>query len=158
MSDAAFEDGLPEKLTVTEFLRYHLPSFTRLADPAQHPIVQEAIDTVYSMFTGVATIWDNHTPQVWYDKTITVYRLLTAWYIADQYPMYTNGVPGTGGIPILRKKVGPVDITFEQLNKAGKKDYLDLLSPLKSNNFGYKAYMMITSSSKRALLRMQNRV
>ena len=150
MREALFVDGVPARITVQDFRRYHLASFPKLASEEHDALIDNAIEAVYAMFTGVATLWDMQPRQKWYDKTVLCYRLLTAWYIADVYPMYVAGTPVMGGIPIKRKKVGPTDITFP--DKAAQGDYLDLLESLKSNVFGNKARLMLTTAAKRFLL------
>lgn len=138
-----FADDKPARLGADEFLRYHLQSFPELGENKE--FVQDAIDDVYAMFSGVETLWSTSPREVWYDKTLLCFRLLTAWYITDLYPEYAVGVVGTGGMPIVKKKIGPIDITFDAMQGRG----VDLLSTLKSNPFGVKAYGMITTAAKR---------
>jgi hypothetical protein len=153
VQEAIFADGVPAKITVADFRRFHLQSFPKLADEKYDGLIADAIEAVYAMFKGVATAWEMYAGQVWYEKTVQCYRFLTAWYICDVYPGLVSGVPTMGGIPLKRKKIGGVDITFQD-NDAGKgsKDYLDLLASLKSNPFGAKAYLMIQNSPKRFML------
>lgn len=153
MQEALFVDGVPARITMADFRRFHLQSFPQLADSEYDGIITDAIEAVYTMFTGVGTLWDLEPKQTWYEKTTLCYRLLTAWYIADLYPELVSGIPTMGGIPVKRKKVDGVDITFADTNTSrGGKDYMDLLSSLKSNSFGNKAYVMIRCSVKMALL------
>jgi len=158
MADPIFVDGLPARVTVQDFLRYHLQQFPKLSRPENAIVVEEAITSVYAMFSGVATIWDLSAKDVWYEKTVLCYRLLIAWYIADTNPKLLSGVPMMGGIPIKRKKIGDVDITFSDSMSAESGNYQDLLSSLKSNPFGHKAYLMIRSSGKRVMLRSATQV
>jgi hypothetical protein len=151
MQEAIFVDGVPAKITVTDFRRHHLASFPKLADEKHDTLIADAIDAVYSMFKGISDLWDVHDRQTWYDKTVLCYRLLTAWYVADIYPLYLAGTPTMGGIPLKRKKIGGVDITFP--DGASSSDWLDLLESLKSNVFGNKARLMITTAGKRFMLR-----
>jgi hypothetical protein len=58
-----------------------------------------------------------------------------------------------GGIPLRRKKIDGVDITFADRAVGGNKEYQDLLEGLKSNTWGYKAYTMIRAAAKRVMLR-----
>jgi hypothetical protein len=154
MGDPVFIDGIPAPITGQEFLRYHLQQFPRLSNPANAEVLEEAISTVYTIFTGVSTLWDLHPQAVYYEKTVTCYRLLVAWYIADTRPMFLSGTPMMGGVPLKRKKIGDVDITFaDSAVSQADGSYKDLLSSLKSNPFGHKAYLMITSSGKRVMLR-----
>jgi hypothetical protein len=151
MTFALFEDGKPARITEKEFLRYHLQQFPKLNEPGNSGVFDEASSTVYTMFSGVATIWDNHPKDDYYEKTVTCYRLLIAWYIADQYPRLLRGLPVMGGVPMKRTKIGPVDLTFaDSAVTSASGQFKDLLSQLKSNPFGNKAYMMITTAAKRA--------
>lgn len=154
MQEALFAGSLPARLTVSEFRRYHLQSFPALADEKYDELISNAIEEVYTMFSGVQTLFDWHDRQTYYDKTVAVFRLLTAWYITDIYPAAASGVVSMGGIPLSRKKIGSVDISFNTESAVKRNnDYLNLLSSLKSNAFGNKAYLMISSSGKRTLLR-----
>ena len=155
MADAVFEGGVPAKITIADFRRYFLASFPRLADETTDGLIEAAIDTVYAMFTGVAPIWDMQPEEVWYEKTVTCYRLLTAWYIGDMYPMYVAGIPTMGGMLLKRRKIDGVDLTFADGSGAAgvKKDYQDLLEDLKSNPWGSKARTMLKACGKRALIR-----
>lgn len=140
-------ETVPERITASEFLRWHLQQFPRLNREENKSILDEAIESVYTMFSGVGTIWSNHQQPMWFEKTQLCYRLLIAWYVADMYPMQLSGVPTMGGIPLKAKKIGDVNITFADAAVAatdGK--FRDRLGLLKSNPFGYKAYLMITSS------------
>jgi hypothetical protein len=153
MQEAVFVDGIPARITIADFRRFHLQSFPQLADSQYDDIITDAIDAVYAMFTGVKTLWDMEPKQVWYEKTVLCYRLLVAWYIADLYPEFIAGASVMGGTPLKRKKVDGVDITFPDASAGnGNKDYLDLLASLRSNPFGSKALAMIRCSAKMALL------
>ena len=153
MPEPIFTNGIPARITVQDFKRFHLQSFPRLSS-AHDEIIEEAIEAVYAMFSGVSDIWSSHEKQTWYDKTVLCYRLLTAWYIADIYPAYLSGLPTMGGIPLKRKKIGPVDITFQDnaVLKKGNSFIEDNLLSLKSNPFGMKAYLMIRSCAKRTVI------
>lgn len=152
MPEAIFAGDVPARITVEDFLRYFKQNFPDLSTPDGADIIREAIETVYTMFTGVSTLWDMQPRQEWYEKTVTAYRLLTAWYIADMYPMETEGVVSMGGIPLAKKRIGPTEITFASTQHVGRGGFMDLLGPLKSNSFGHKAYLMISTAAKRARL------
>jgi hypothetical protein len=145
--------NVPAKITVEDFRRYFSASFPRLMAEEHDGLIQDAIDTVYAVFTGVNTIWDIHPGKVWYEKSQVCYRFLTAWYIADNYPVFVAGVPVMGGLPLKRKKIDGVDLTFADRASGGNKEYQDLLESLKSNTWGSKAYLMIRTAAKRAMLR-----
>jgi hypothetical protein len=145
--------NVPVKITVEDFRRYFLMSFPKLGAAAYDGLIQDAIDTVYAMFTGVNTIWDRHPDRVWYEKSQVCYRLLTAWLIADNYPSLVAGVPVMGGVPLKRKKIDGVDLMFADRTRNGNTEYQDLLESLKSNTWGNKAYVMIRAAAKRVMLR-----
>jgi hypothetical protein len=148
-----FVDGLPERITVADFRRYHAESFPKLLAEKYDQLLRDAIDAVYTMFHGVQSLWDLQSESVWFEKTRLAFRLLTAWYVADMYPTLSAGVASMGGIPLRRKKIGAVDIQYaETAVSAAYRDYRDLLGYLKSNTFGAKAYGMIRAAGKIALL------
>lgn len=147
-----FSGGVPAKITVADFKRAHLAAFPRFVDNARDNIVQEAIDAVYDMFTGVSHLWDTADEQEWYDKTVRCFCFLTAWYVADVYPRYAIGVHSTGGLPILRKKIGDVDIHYMDTSRLSTAD--SVLQSLRSNPYGNKALMMIRSAPARFQLRV----
>lgn len=148
--EAVFIDGKPAKITIHDFRRHHLQSFPKLRSDEYDNLLSDAIDTVYTMFYGVATGWDMMPRPVWFDKTRRCYLLLAAWFIADRYPALTAGVPGLGGLPLKRKKVDGVDLTFAN----GIVDPNNQMkTALKSNVFGNEALVMIESMPRRFLLR-----
>jgi hypothetical protein len=152
--EAVFTDGVPAKITIHDFRRHHLQSFPKLGEEEYDGLVKDAIDAVYTVFNGVATLWDMHRDkQVWYDKTVLCYRLLTAWYIAGKYPELASHVVSIDGI--RQKKVDGVSLTLDTDMINGKADgvYQDALAGLQSNHFGRTALMMIRSAPKRWLLR-----
>jgi hypothetical protein len=148
--EAVFVDGLPAKITIHDFRRHHLQSFPTLVDQEYDSLIAGAIDAVYSMFPGVAEMWDMHrNRQIWYEKTTLCYRLLVAWLITDQYP----GLSGSfSGADILKqKKIDGVSVTFntEPFKGANLADFL------RSNAFGRQALLMIHTAPRRALLRVE---
>jgi hypothetical protein len=145
--------SVPAKITVEDFRRYFSASFPKLMAEEHDGLIQDAIDTVYAMFTGVNTIWRWHSDRVWYEKSQVCYRFLTAWYIADCYPAYVAGVPIMGGVPLKRKKIDGVDLTFADVVSSNNKNYEDLLESLNSNPWGRKARLMLKAAGKRVMLR-----
>jgi hypothetical protein len=145
--------NVPAKITIEDFRRYFSASFPKLMAEEHDGLIQDVIDTVYAIFAGVGTIWDIHPKQVWYDKTVTCYRLLTAWFIADKYADLAPGVPSIDGLK--QKKVDGVAITYatEMIHGKAEGRVQDLLAGLRSNHFGRTALMMIQSSAKRVMLR-----
>jgi hypothetical protein len=144
---------VPARISVEDFRRYFLTSFPKLMAEEHDGLIQDAIDTVYAMFTGVNTIWDKHPGKVWNEKSRVCYRLLTAWYIGDTASWAVAGVPVMGGIPLKRKKIDGVDLTFADTVSYGNKNYEGLLESLNSNPWGRKALLMIKAAGKRAMLR-----
>ena len=148
---AIFVSGLPAPITPEDWRRYHLQSFPAFADEDRieiaDTILREAIETIYSMWVGVATLWEGHDRQVWFEKTRLCYRLLVCWYIADLYPEFASGIMTTAGLPIVSKKIGPISIAYGK--EALTPNSIDLLTPLLSNAFGAKAHLMIKTSYKR---------
>jgi hypothetical protein len=149
MEDGIFVGGEPARITATDFRRHHLDSFPALCDDETTPAIEEAIEAVYAMFSGVGTLWNYHPPTLWWEKTTLCYRLLVAWYITDMFPTLAAGGGGVtmGGIPLKKKDIGPVSITFQDLTSKG-----DLLGSLQSNSWGNKAYLMLKSAGKRFLI------
>ena len=89
--EATFPDGKPLRINREDFRRQFLMSFPKLAGfedkhSESDTVIDSAIDAVYDMFTGVATLWNKHDAQTYFDKTRRCYLYLTAWYIADMYP------------------------------------------------------------------------
>ncbi len=148
---ALFVKGLPAPITSDDWRRFHLQSFPVFADASKRDItdsiLHEAIEAVYSMWVGVSYLWEGHDRQVWYEKTRLCYRYLICWYIADLYPEYARGIVSTAGLPIVKKKIGPIDITYDK--EALSAGSTDVLAPLLSNPFGAKAHLMIKTSYKR---------
>jgi hypothetical protein len=145
--------NVPAKITVEDFRRYFSASFPKLMAEEHDGLIQDAIDTVYAVFTGVNTIWDIHPNKVWHEKSQVCYRLLTAWYIGDTAPWAVAGVSVMGGILLKRKKIDGVDLTFADTASNGNKNYEDLLESLNSNPWGRKARLMIKAAGKRTMLR-----
>ena len=155
--EATFPNGKPLQINREDFRRQFLASFPKLSGldnsvSAADTIIDGAIEAVYDMFTGVATLWDKHDKQTWFDKTRRCYLYLTAWYIADMYPKYVAGVTVMGAVPLKEKKIGGVDLKFDTEFLNGGKGQ-NMLRGLLSNPFGKMAYTMITCCAKRTALR-----
>jgi hypothetical protein len=149
MDEPVFEGGLPARITPADFRRYHLQSFPKLRDGKYDGLISQAIESVYDVFSGIPTIWKKQPAPLWFSKTQTCYRLLTAWFIADMYPAFVSGMPVMGGLPLKRKKIGGVDLTFQDTGKTANSEYQNLLAGLDSNSFGKMAKIMITTSAAR---------
>lgn len=142
-----FIDGVPVRVTAEEWRRHHLASFPLFSNPDNATILNEAIDSVYTMFLGVASLWKFHGPDEYFAKVQLVYRLLICWYIADLYPRYSPGIISNAGMPIVRKKIGPIDLTFNAASSVGSPS--DLLAPLLSNPFGAKVHLILRNAAVR---------
>ena len=155
--EATFPDGKPLRINREDFRRQFLASFPKLSGlngntEEADSIIDGAIEAVYDMFTGVATLWNIHEAQTYFDKTRRCYLYLTAWYIADMYPRYVAGVTVMGAVPLKEKKIGGVDLKFDT-EFLGTSSGMNLLKGLLSNPFGKMAYTMITCCAKRTALR-----
>lgn len=98
----------------------------------------EAKDIVKAMWYGVTQLWAVCEEDVRNQKRSAVLNLLIAWYLADVYPTrLTGGMQTSGGMPITRKRIRDVDISYASLNLPQAYDALG------SNQFGVKAANLI---------------
>lgn len=156
--DAVFVDGVPAKITTQDFRRHHLHSFPNLTDEQFDELIADSIDTVYTMFPGVAEAWKMHrNKQIWFDKTVLCYRLLTCWYITDRYPDLSNSYTSLNGVPLEQKKVDGVALKFQRdvVRASTPQESLNPMLGLRSNDFGRKALIMLQTAPGRALLRIE---
>lgn len=141
--------GKPAKITREWFRTRYGQGFPDLLAQDKNSVLDTCIDDVYSLFYGVSDLWSHMDREPYVEKTQLCYGLLVAWYIADLFPDYTLGVMSTGGIPLKSKQIGGTKIMFgEASSKAGSVNNADLLSALKSNVYGAKAYLMIKTSGR----------
>lgn len=149
MATPIFVNGTPIRIDRDTFLRRFAQNFPDLIKQENWGILDTAIEDVYTMFEGVNRLWDTAPPEIYFEKTQLCFSLLVAWYITDMYPQFAVGVLTSGGIPVRKKKISTVSIEFgNPENVPLREGYKDLLAPLRSNTFGYKAYQMIRSSHK----------
>jgi hypothetical protein len=156
--EAVFADGVPARITTHDFRRHHLQSFPKLADERYDELIADSIDTVYTMFSGVASAWDLHRKkQVWFEKTVLCYRLLTCWYITDRYPELSSSYTSLNGVPLEQKKIDGVMVKFQRelARYSTPQDNLNPMLGLRSNDFGRKALIMLQTAPRRALLRVE---
>lgn len=141
--------GRAPQITVEWFRTRYGQNFDVLTNDKTE-LLETCIADVYTLFYGVAELWDYLPRDIYVDKTQMCYGLLVAWYIADLFPDLTSGVMTMGGgIPLRAKKIGGTTIQFGDVaSKAGGIHNADLLQSLKTNSFGAKAYMMIKTSGK----------
>lgn len=154
-----FVEGVPQKIDRFYFRAHYGCKFPRLLQGVEaDSIIDDAIEAVYDIYTGVSTLWNSLDDKTWHDKTRRCYGLLAAWYVTDMHPMYAIGIQSTGGLPIKSKQVGGVKIVYntdEQNVRAAR--YKDALSHLRTNTFGINAYNMIKTSGKMIMLRSGGR-
>lgn len=146
MAVPTFENGRPTRITLEYFRRRYGQNFPDLLKTANDQKLSDFIADTYVMFYGVGELWKHMPTQEFFDKTQMCYGLLVAWYVVDVAPHYSVGVMTSGGIPIKSKLLGGVKIEFHSPQQLGVKGYQDLLSGLRSNPFGNKAYQMLKSS------------
>ena len=141
--------GKPPKIERVWFRARYGQSFPDLLAKEKNDILDTCINDVYTLFYGVADLWDHLPRKEYVTKTQLCYGLLTAWYITDLFPDYSLGVVSSGGIPVRMKSIGGTKIQFGDIaSTAGAVNNADLLQSLKSNAYGAKAYLMIKTSGK----------
>lgn len=143
-------DGIPERITKAKFLARFAQNFPDLVDNSQDAYVSSMISDVYTSFAGIPCLWSPTDKVLYYDKVQLCYSYLLGWMIADLNPDLAFGIPTSSGIPIKEKKIGGIMIKFgspDEYTSSGGLPYRDVLSGLKSNTLGKKAYDMIMSSS-----------
>ena len=154
MANVFFVNGIPAAIDKAYFRARFGQTFPDLLPASTDAFLAAAIADVYTMFTGVNTIWSHMGDDEYFTKTQMCFGLLLAWYITDMYPEYAVGVVTSSGIPIKGKSIGGIKISFGDPNTSSPaaKGFRDVLAPLKSNPFGAKAYLMLMSSSSKIRL------
>lgn len=141
--------GKPVKITKEWWRARYGMSFPDILDKEYDSFLDTCIQDVYSLFAGIPDLWVYLDRTVYENKTQMCYGLLVAWYIADLFPDLGTGIMSTGGIPLKAKRIGNTSIQFgDTASAAGSVNNADLLSSLKSNSFGAKAYLMIKTSGR----------
>ena len=145
----ATTQGRPPVIDRVWFRTRYGDSFPDLLAENKNDFLDTCIADIYALFYGVGDLWSHMDRKEYEEKTQLCYGLLLAWYITDLFPSYSLGVMSTGGIPLKSKQIGGTKIMFgEASSKAGAVNNADLLSALKSNVYGAKAYFMIKASGK----------
>lgn len=99
---------------------------------------EEAKDVVTSMWYGVFELWEPLSADARMLKRELVFNYLIMWYLADMFPLrLTNGVMGTGGMPLNSKTIKSINLQFRKLQLPESYDALG------TNQFGVKAAEMI---------------
>jgi hypothetical protein len=99
---------------------------------------EEAKDAVIAMWFGVFELWTPLPSDIRMSKRELVFSYLIMWYLADMYPLrLTDGVMGTGGMPLNSKTIKSVNLQFRKLNLPASYEALG------TNQFGVKAAEMI---------------
>jgi hypothetical protein len=142
--------GKPPRINREWFRARYGQNFPELLSMEYDDMVDNAIESVYTLFAGVCDIWNHLERNVYVEKTQLCYGLLVAWYLTDLNPTFAEGVMTTGGIGVKAKKIGGTQIMFADNDgtKKGAQNNADLLGSLRSNAFGAKAYLMIKTSGK----------
>lgn len=106
--------------------------------------ITEAMSAVNAQWYGVLNqFWQNQgTVQQTATRNL-VYNLLIAWYLADFFPMALIAVGANGGMPLVKKSIGGVDITYAQYK------IQEEMKVLTTNTFGLRALNMILSAPER---------
>lgn len=159
MATPVFTDGVPARITLEYFRRRYGQNFPDLLAESFNELLYTSIEDVYTMFLGVNVLWKPLGDQAWFDKTQLCFSHLVAWYITDLHPEFAVGIMTSGGIPLKSKSIGGVKVMFGSPDDQAPsfKGYKDNLSGLKSNPFGYKAYMMIKGASALSKIRGRKR-
>lgn len=152
-----FVNGKPLRIDAKDFKARFGCNFPKLLAADKEAIITDAIDTVYTMFTGVEDLWSSLDKETFFKKTRQCFGFLTAWYIADLFPLYASGIQSMGGLPVISKSIGGVKITYADISQQHKNAKLrDTLSFLRTNTMGVQAYNMIKTSSKMVLFKGGN--
>ena len=142
-------NGKPLRINREWFRSRYGQNFPELLSDEYDDMLDNCIESVYTLFAGVCDVWSHLERDTYVNKTQMCYGLLVAWYITDLYPTYAEGVMASGGVGVKSKKIGGTQITFsEDSRKVGSANNANLLQGLQSNAFGVKAYMMIKTSGK----------
>lgn len=142
-------NGKPLRINREWFRSRYGQNFPELLSDEYDDMLDNCIESVYTLFAGVCDIWAHLERDIYVNKTQMCYGLLVAWYITDLYPTYAEGVMASGGVGVKTKKIGGTQITFsDDSRKVGSANNANLLQGLQSNAFGVKAYMMIKTSGK----------
>lgn len=102
----------------------------------------QALQIINAEFSGVYTLWSILPPDEAYAKRELCINYLVAWKLASMYPENAVDISGTGGVPLISKKAGPIFIKYKSLVR--QED--SILSMLTTNQYGIEALTMIQSA------------
>jgi hypothetical protein len=106
--------------------------------------VPEAMIAVNSQWYGVLNnFWSSQSTVQQTATRNLVYNLLIGWYLADMFPEALVAVGGNGGMPLVVKSIGGVNIEYLQYK------IQDEMKVLTTNTFGLRALTMILSAPER---------
>jgi hypothetical protein len=106
--------------------------------------ITEAMTAVSAQWYGVLnSFWSSQGATQQTNTRNLVYNLLIAWYLADMFPMALANVGANGGMPVVKKSIGGVDITFTQYK------IQEEMKVLTTNTFGLRALSMILTAPER---------
>jgi len=105
--------------------------------------VQIGIDSAYTMWYGVITAyWARMAADIRDAKRLLAWNLLTAWWLANQFPSQVTGVVSNGGMPLSAKTIGGVSVSMKDIPvQPGMEGLL-------SNTFGVEALMMMIGAAE----------
>lgn len=107
-----------------------------------------ALSMVNAQFSGVYKLWSFLPPTEAKAKRELCINYLMGWQLMSLYPDKVVGISGTGGMPLLSKKVGPVFIKYRDVVRQGS-GVLDMLT---TNEFGLQALTMIQTAPENYIL------
>lgn len=106
--------------------------------------IVEAINAIQAQFSGALNnFWGDLDSDTQLAKRNLLLNYLVAWYLADQFTTSATGVVTNGGMPITRKVIGGVDVTFMQYK------IQDDMKIFTTNTFGIRALQMILTAPER---------
>ena len=105
------------------------------SDPIYFSKIQDAIDSIYTIFAGIPSLWWTVKDPMRTNKIVLCYQYLVMWLLADG-----DIEANMGAIPLTGKRIKDVEIKYRNGDLGHN---LDMLT---SNSYGLKALFMIRSS------------
>jgi hypothetical protein len=106
--------------------------------------ISEAIAAIQAQFSGALNyFWQDLDSTTQELKRNLLFNYLVAWYLADQFSESLSGVVGNGGMPLVKKSLGGIDLTFLQYK------IQEDMKIFTTNVFGIRALQMILTAPER---------
>ena len=106
--------------------------------------ITEAMTAINAQWYGVLnTFWASRDLTTQTAIRNLVYNILIGWYLCDFFPTALTGIGANGGMPLVKKSIGGVDITMLQYK------IQEEMKVLTTNTFGLRALNMILSAPER---------